>query len=112
MNFIVREFYFALRITLLSRNGAVLYFCLLVLVPWFGHQGIAFGAAFDYPRFDSAGSVTDFVAGNLKKVVSAQRFPDRFLRRHQPLRQKRIACNSKTHLAGKFIVNKGCLSTD
>ena len=100
MNFIVRELYLALPIASLSRNCAILCFCLFVLVSRFGHQWMRFGPAFDYTRFDAAGSVTDFVAGNLKKVVFAQFLADRFLRRHHPLRKKRIARNSKTHLTG------------
>ena len=100
-----------LAIASLSRNCSVLCFCLFVLVSRLGHQQVTFGAAFDHAGFDPAGTIADFVAGNLKKVVLAQRLPDRFVRRHQPLRQKRIARNGKTHLAGKLIVNKRRLST-
>ena len=56
------------------------------MVSRLGHQLIAFGAAFDYAGFDSAGSIADFVAGNLKKVVFAQCLPDRFIRRHTMLK--------------------------
>ena len=99
-NFIVRELYLALPVASLSRYCAILCFCLFVLVSRFGHQLIALGAAFDYAGFDSAGSIADFVTGNLKQVVFAKCLPDGFVRRHEPLRQKRIARNRKTHLAG------------
>ena len=112
MNLMVRELYLALPMASLSRHCAVLCFCLSVLVSRFGHQFIGFGTAFDYTRFDAAGAIADWVAGDLKKVVLAQRFPDRFLGRHEPLRQKGIARHSETHLAGKLIVNRRRLSTN
>ena len=56
---------------------------------------MAFGTAFDHAWFDPAGAIADFVAGNLKETVFAQRLPDRFIRRHQPLRQERVAANRK-----------------
>ena len=110
--FRVRELYFSLRIISLSRNGAVLYFCSLVLVSRLGHQFIGFGSAFDYAWFDSAGAVADFVIGYLQKIVMAQSFANRFLRRHQPLRQQGIARNSKTHLPREFIMNERCLGAN
>ena len=105
-----REVSLILCLTLLlprfSRNCTVLSSRLLVLVSRLGHQFVGLGAAFDYPWLDSAGAITNFVAGNLKKVVFAKCLPDRFIRRHEPLRQKRIAGNGKAHLTGKLMVNR------
>ncbi len=62
--------------------GSMLAF---VLMSWFGHQFVTLGTAFDDARFDSAGAIADFVAGNLQETVFAQCFPDSGLRRHKPL---------------------------
>jgi hypothetical protein len=86
--------------------------CLLVLMSRPGHQGIGFGAAFDDPWFDSAGTIADFVTGNLKQIVFAQCLADGLFRRHEPLRQQRIAGNRKAHLPRQLIVNERRLSAD
>ena len=83
MSFIVREFYLTWPISSLSRKCAVL--CLLVLIPRLGHQCIFFETTLDHPRFDSAGTVADFIAGDLKKIVRAEHFPNKFGRWHEPL---------------------------
>ena len=86
--------------------------CWLVLMSRPGHQGIGFRTPFDDPRFDSPRAIADFVTGNLKQIVFAQRLADGFFRRHQPLRQKRIAGNRKAHLPRKLLMNKCRLSAD
>ena len=88
----------------LSRGGAGLCFGLLVFFSWLSHELVGFGPAFDHARFDATRSVAHFVAGDLPEVVVAQFFPNRLIRRHQPLRYQRIRRQRKTHLTGKFIV--------
>ena len=84
----------------------VLVLGLLVLVSRFGHQGIRLGSAFDDAWFDASGAIADGIAGDLPKVVLPQYFPERFLRRREPLRHQRIARNGKAHLTSRLIVNR------
>ena len=106
-----REVSLILCLTLLlprfSRNCTVLSSRLLVLVSRLGHQFVGLGAAFDYPWLDSAGAITNFVAGNLKKVVWAKGWTDRFIRRHETGRLKGMAGNGKELWTEKIMLNGG-----
>ena len=93
-------------------SARCLVFCLLVLTSRLSHQGVFFKTTFDDPRFDSAGAVANFVAGNLIKSVLAKCLTDAVVWWHEPLGQKGIAGDRETHLTRELLVNKRRLSTD